>query len=444
MVRHPRLKLQPSSVLLHRQSTCGLSTSKFNGVHWDKRSQKFQATVSFNGTKYFVGRFQSEVRAAHAYDERLRELCPGSARLKRSLNFPTQAEDLFNESALQARSRALAAHQACTEDAEAESVRRLQNLFRSSAQALDYEIKIVAGCSRIDALFRPKGSCLGGLCLQIKSATSRGASQASYHFQRVQGYEGMLLLLIPRDLEHDVLWALAGSSCVLKSATVTLGTSRDKMWRVHDIGRTLEECFHQADAFPHCTLGEAALHCRSANHRVEQQAHQLMANVLACAQLKLRKSTSLLRHTVDSVLSLHSTEWNVQEKASTLQKAGGGHRYAISLQKHGGAMGRLAYTQHDFDLLLAAILDDGMLLGMFVFPTGILAARGLVGHKPTRLVLYPPWKMPVSSACKVSASWQLDHFVDLRACRGRHRLPPVARTRLLEVFGRLGCHKPSR
>ena len=192
----PRLKLQPPLVL-HAHWRRGLSTSQFNGVYWHSRQEKFVAEVSVGGKRYWVGYFQSEVQAAHAYDEQLRKLCPGSARLKKSLNFPTQAEDLFNESALQARSRALATHKACAEDAEAESVRRLQNLFRSSTQALDYEINVVAGSSRIDALFRPEGSCLGGLCLQIKSAASRGASQRSYLFQKLQGYEGMLLLLIP-------------------------------------------------------------------------------------------------------------------------------------------------------------------------------------------------------------------------------------------------------
>ena len=184
MVRHPRLKLQPSSVLLHRQSTCGLCTSKFNGVHWDQRSQKFQVAVSFNGIQHYVGKFQSEVAAAHTYDERLRELCPGSARLKRSLNFPTQAEDLFNESALQARSRALAAHQACKEDAEAESVRRLQHLFRSSAQAMDYEIKIVAGSSRIDALSGPRDPAWAGFVSKSSPQLQEGQVNVHITFNR--------------------------------------------------------------------------------------------------------------------------------------------------------------------------------------------------------------------------------------------------------------------
>ena len=230
---------------------------------------------------------------------------------------------------------------------------------------------------------------------------------------------------------------------MLKSATVTLGTTRDKLWRVHDIGRTLEDCFQQADAFPHRTPGEAALLCRSVNHRIEQQAHQLMAQVLAFAQLQLRRHTSYLRHTVDSVLNLHGTEWKVQEKASTPHKAGDGHRYRINLHKHGGAMGRLAYSQHDFDLLLVAILDGGMLLGLFAFPTGILAACALVAHKPTKMVLYPPWSLPVSLAGKVRSSWQLDHFVDLREWHCRPMLPPAAHKRLLEVFDRLRCHKPN-
>ena len=427
------LKLQHVLAALRSRWSRKLATSQFTGVSWHKVAQKFSATVSVAGTSYHVGYFQSDVDAACAYDERLRSLCQDQARLKRSLNFPTQMEALFTESAAEARDRALAARIASGADqAEAQSIRLLQALFQSSDQAADYEIVTVAGHSKVDALFRPKGSCNGGLCLQLKSASASGNRKQSYYFRKVQGYAGMLLLLIPRDLEHNILWRIPGSLVTQTSLRLTLGTSRDEYLRVPDIGRTLYECFHQPEHFPHCTMNEAALQC-CASHRMEQQAHRLMARALSCSQFELRKPL-LTSGTVDSVLSTHSSaEWNVQEKASRLKSR---NRYLVNLWKNGGALGRLAYDEHDFDLLLVAIMDNEALLGMFVFPAPLLAERALLGQKPTNLELYPPWKLPKSPSCRTRHAWQLDYFLDLRGWDGSAVLPSVTHNRLVKLLPR--------
>ena len=414
-----------------------LASSPFNGVYWDKRAKKFRAEVLCEGKQYSAGYFLSDVDAAHAFDEKLRGLCPGNRRLKKSLNFPTQAELQFSESPHEARARALARQ--ATGKKEAESFNRLRALFNKCSQAAKFEIVAVSGASKVDAIFQLKGSNLGGLPLQLKSASPSGHRGMSFLFQRTQGYQGMLLLFIP--LQSEMLWSVAGNTISQTNVRVTLGSLRDQSWRVQDIGCILETCFQQPYAFPHVKPAAAALLC-SISHRKEEQAHRLMVQVLHGTQCELER-LRLSWGPVDSVLKRGSCCWNVQEKASSLQKNGARRRYAVNLWKHGGALGSLAYTDDDFHLLLVAIMGGEKLHGMYVLPVSVLAEHKLVGHKPRQLVLYPPWAPPVQEASKRRNAWQLEHFVDVRDWDGRQELPAGAQSRLLGLLQQLDqmpCH----
>ncbi len=44
------------------------TTSKYKGVYWHKRDQKWEAHIRVNGKKIYLGRFINEVEAAKAYD----------------------------------------------------------------------------------------------------------------------------------------------------------------------------------------------------------------------------------------------------------------------------------------------------------------------------------------------------------------------------------------
>ncbi len=50
------------------------NTSGFKGVNWHKRAKKWQAMVQKNNKNFFAGYFDDPEDAAHAYDEKAREL----------------------------------------------------------------------------------------------------------------------------------------------------------------------------------------------------------------------------------------------------------------------------------------------------------------------------------------------------------------------------------
>lgn len=62
-------------------------TSRYKGVHWHRRDQKWCAMIRAGGVKYHLGTFANEAEAAKAYDRAARKLVGPMAYL----NFPTQA-----------------------------------------------------------------------------------------------------------------------------------------------------------------------------------------------------------------------------------------------------------------------------------------------------------------------------------------------------------------
>ena len=183
------------------------ATSRFNGVYWNKKLQKFRAGVKFEGVQHYAGYFTNEAEAAYSFDAKLREVCRDPLRLKKSLNFPTEQEQCYEESLLETRSRGLRlSSQNLTK--EVESHQRLLDRFSKSPQASEFEILNVPSLSRVDSLFRPLGSKLGGLALQLKSTSLKKRSSRSssehYAFQHTSGYGGTLLVLIA--LDRDMIW----------------------------------------------------------------------------------------------------------------------------------------------------------------------------------------------------------------------------------------------
>ena len=411
-------------LLLRRQSLGVLGrsqarhkSSRFNGVYWKASAGKFEAQLCFHRIRHYLGIFDCEEDAARSYDERLRSLCSLGARLKKSLNFPSTSEQLFTESPQETRARALVSY-GDNGLKEKLSFWRLRSSFQSSNAASGFEIVRVAGASRADALFRPVGFD-AGIRLQLKSATAVRSKRATYIFQHTSGYDGMALILIA--LDREMFWIVPGKLVTQTCLSVRLGTSRDKAWRASDIGRVLEECFKDTQTFPHVPLQKAKLEC-NVRGKVEQQAHRLMVKLFASIGFKLSQPL-LAPPTVDSLLMGWGWRWHVQEKAANASSG----RYLISLAKRAGALGRVAYAKEDFDVLLAAILDEEHLSGLFIFPVHILEEHGLVEQKARTLRVYPPWSLPKKQATKAKHAWQLDFFVDLHRWPKESSLPRTLR-----------------
>ena len=60
-------------------------SSKFRGVHWNKRGQKWKAEIRIDGKQTHLGLFDNEKTAARKFDEH-------AARLGRLLNFPSEGQ----------------------------------------------------------------------------------------------------------------------------------------------------------------------------------------------------------------------------------------------------------------------------------------------------------------------------------------------------------------
>ena len=403
---------------------CRFASSRYNGVSWRPGSKKWIAQLHFAGQYFYVGLYGSEEEAAGAFDSKLRALCPDPARLKKSLNFPTASESSFRETVMEARSRGLSRNARNMEKSDA-SLRLVQRVFARSTQARQYAIFGISNASRVDAIFKPMATEAGGTQIQLKSASRR--QQRSFLFQHVGGYGGMLLVLVA--LDADLIWAIPGHMLQRKSLQITIGSVRDVLWRVHDLGSVLERCFHSAFEFPHVSVQDALMSC-SRNNQVEEISHLQLATVFSSVGLQLQKSFAGSM-SIDSVLRGARLELQVQEKARNLDKRG---RYPVDLSRRGGGLGKLAYRSADFDVLVATVLDELTVAGLFMFPTKVLERHALVDQKPAQLLLYPPWALPKRESARTKHAWQLDHFVDLRDWKGGDELPSCCRDRLLDVL----------
>ncbi|MGN7114947.1 AP2 domain-containing protein [Lysinibacillus odysseyi] len=64
----------------------GYGSSRYRGVHWDKKANKWRAMLSHKGKRYTVGRYHDEISAAKAYDAKALEIVGPDAYL----NFPLE------------------------------------------------------------------------------------------------------------------------------------------------------------------------------------------------------------------------------------------------------------------------------------------------------------------------------------------------------------------
>lgn len=60
------------------------NTSGYRGVSWHETGQKWQCHIGINGDRVYLGLFDDEIDAAHAYDEAAKEHFGEYA----ALNFP--------------------------------------------------------------------------------------------------------------------------------------------------------------------------------------------------------------------------------------------------------------------------------------------------------------------------------------------------------------------
>jgi hypothetical protein len=63
-------------------------TSRYKGVYFHKKDNKWMAKIGFNGKSIYIGNFEDEIEAAKAYDTKATELFGEFAYL----NFPNQTE----------------------------------------------------------------------------------------------------------------------------------------------------------------------------------------------------------------------------------------------------------------------------------------------------------------------------------------------------------------
>jgi hypothetical protein len=73
-----------SQNLCHRKKRSGAKQSKYKGIYWRKKNRKWQAVITFDRKKIYLGYFRNEIDAAKAYDRAAMKYHGEFA----SLNFP--------------------------------------------------------------------------------------------------------------------------------------------------------------------------------------------------------------------------------------------------------------------------------------------------------------------------------------------------------------------
>jgi len=86
--RNNNLRLATFTQNCQNQRRLSHKTSKYKGVHWNKRQKKWAAQIHCNNKKYYLGYFHDEIEAAKAYDKKAVELHGDFA----CLNFPVSPD----------------------------------------------------------------------------------------------------------------------------------------------------------------------------------------------------------------------------------------------------------------------------------------------------------------------------------------------------------------
>ncbi|CAE7322487.1 unnamed protein product [Symbiodinium pilosum] len=346
-------------------------------------------------------------RAAQAFDDRLRLICG---------NDPFRLRRTYGDSARK----------------EAEGFKLIHAIFEKSLLAHRYELRRLTGSSKADALLMPKDSEGSGLPIQIKASSNSRKGEGRrcrYDFHNVLGYDGMLVLMVA--LDSGYVWACSGQSLKVQKLQVTVGCKSDTQRRVSDLASHLLRSFHDTQEFQRLSVREATLAC-APTHQVEAfarlQLERLFQHVGMCL-----KNPFIHQTTVDSLLAWQRPGSSpvllrVQEKAANNWRGDG--RYAVVMSKRGGVLGRLAYSEDDFDLLAASVMNENQLQGVFLIPMSVLVQRAFAVTKATQMSLHPPWSAPKRKPTKDKYDWQLDFFLDLRAWQGSEDLSPMLQARL--------------
>ena len=420
-------------------ATSVAEAAKYRGVCFNKQRRVFDARLTVKGRKYFAGSFRAATEAAKMYDQRLRDLCGSDKqRLQRCLNFPSEEEAAYQETARHARRRGMDMNggKYGTHRKELQAFELLNQAFARSPVSQHYEIRRLSGASKADALFVQRSSPEVGLPLQLKASSGHGPQARTYSFQSMRGYDGMLVLCVA--LKDGHMWAVAGQNIVVNTLHITLGCNSDRQLRVdsQDIGPHLAACLHDARSYPHMSMVHASMQCASRSHMVEAATHLQLQRLFSCIRMRLTRP-SLHNSAVDSWLEINHVDaqgvhLRLQEKASNKRQ----RRYVIRLSKCGGALGRQAYARDDFDVLVACVLAENKLDGMFFIPAALLVDHGFIGLRPTHMLLYPPWHAPVKKDIRSKYAWQPEFFLDLRKWNGSDELPQDLGDRLETLVAR--------
>ncbi len=73
-----------SENMYHRRKRSGAKQSKYKGIYWRKKNRKWQALITFEKKRIYLGYFWNEIEAAKAYDRAAMKYHGEFA----SLNFP--------------------------------------------------------------------------------------------------------------------------------------------------------------------------------------------------------------------------------------------------------------------------------------------------------------------------------------------------------------------